>query len=67
VQALLSEQAFALLFTWVQPVAGAHPSSVQGFVSAQFWAGPPTQVPAPLQVSFVVQALPSLQLKVLKV
>jgi hypothetical protein len=50
----------AVLFTCVQPVPGLHASSVHGFPSPQPSAGPPTQLP-PLQVSFVVQALPSLQ------
>src|SRR5207249_861779 len=44
---------------WVQPVAGLQLSVVQTFPSSQFGGGPPTHVP-PLQVSFVVQALPSL-------
>jgi hypothetical protein len=61
VQALPSLHAFALLFTCVQPVAGEHASSVQGLLSLQFGAAPPTHAPAPLQASFVVQALLSLQ------
>jgi hypothetical protein len=59
VQALPSLHG-ALLFTWVHPVAGLQPSSVQPFPSLQFGAGPPTQWPAPSQWSPVVQALPSL-------
>ena len=43
---------------WVQPVEGAQASTVQGLLSLQFGAPPPTHVPA-LQASFVVQALPS--------
>jgi hypothetical protein len=44
---------------WVHPVAGLHASVVQGLLSLQDSAGPPTQLPA-WQVSDVVQALPSL-------
>ena len=44
--------------TWVQPVAGAQASVVQGFASLQFGARPPRHVPA-LHVSAVVHALPS--------
>jgi hypothetical protein len=48
------------VFGWLmQPEDGSHESLVQGFVSLQFGAGPPTQAP-PAQVSLVVQALPSL-------
>jgi hypothetical protein len=63
VQALPSLQE-AVLFVWVQPVAGLQESLVQGFESSQLGAAPPTQEP-PEHVSFVVQALPSLQLAVL--
>ena len=59
VQALASSHG-AVLFAWTQPVAGLHASSVQGFASSQFGAGPPRQAP-PAQVSAVVQALPSSQ------
>src|SRR2546428_11251442 len=55
VQALPSLHG-AVLFVWVQPVAGLQLSVVQTFPSLQFGGGPPTHVP-PLQVSFVVQAL----------
>jgi hypothetical protein len=65
VQALPSLQ-LAVLFVWVQPVAGLQASVVQGLLSLQFAAVPPTQAP-PEQVSPVVQALPSLQLAVLLV
>ena len=49
----------ALLLVWAQPVAGLQLSLVQTLLSLQSGGGPPTQVP-PLQVSPVVQALPSL-------
>src|SRR5439155_604420 len=42
------------------PVVGSQLSSVQAIPSLQLGAAPPTQAP-PLQVSPVVQALPSLQ------
>jgi len=58
VQALPSLQD-AELFACVQPPAGLQASSVQGFASSQFKGAPPTHAP-PLQVSFVVQMLPSL-------
>src|SRR5437867_1879335 len=58
VQALPSLHG-AVLFVWTQPVAGVQESSVQGLPSLQFGGGPPAHAP-PLQVSFVVQALPSL-------
>src|SRR5215813_6775299 len=50
----------------VQPVAGSQPSVVQVLLSLQLRAGPPTQLPAPSQVSAVVQALPSVQAMVVK-
>src|SRR5439155_805055 len=56
----------AVLFVWKQPVAGLQVSSVQTLPSSQLSAGPPTQPPL-LQVSLVVQALPSLQGAVLAV
>ena len=59
VQALPSSQG-NVLFTCTQPLAGLHESSVQAFPSLQLGAAPPTQTP-PEHVSFVVQALPSLQ------
>jgi hypothetical protein len=49
----------ALLLTYTHPVAGLHESSVHALPSLQFGGGPPAHVP-PAQVSFVVQALPSL-------
>src|SRR3989442_1511122 len=58
VQALRSGQGGVLL-VWAQPVAGLQLSVVQTSPSLQWGGGPPTPVP-PLQVSFVVQALPSL-------
>jgi hypothetical protein len=48
------------LFAWTHPVAGLQESSVQTLPSLQSSAGPPAHAP-PLQVSAVVQALPSLQ------
>ena len=63
VQALPSSQE-AVLFVKTQPVAGTQESSVQGLLSSQIGAEPPTQDPA-AQVSGVVQALPSLQAAVL--
>jgi hypothetical protein len=65
VQALPSLQG-PLLFTCTQPVAEAHESSVHALPSLQSGGAPPTQTP-PAQVSFVVQALPSLQRSVLLV
>lgn len=59
VQALLSLQG-PVLFTFWQPRTGLQESVVQVLPSLQLGAGPPTQVPAPLQVSLVVQALLSL-------
>ena len=59
VQALLSLQAFALSLVKTQPLAGAHESSVQGFLSSQANAAPPTHALF-AQVSLVVQALLSL-------
>src|SRR5438128_12077597 len=59
VQALPSSQGLVLLVC-VQPVAGLQPSVVQTLPSSQLGAAPPTHVP-PLQVSFAVQASPSLQ------
>ena len=63
VQALPSLQE-AVLFEWVQPVAGLQLSSVQTFPSSQLGAAPPTHAPAE-QVSPVVHALSSLQALVL--
>jgi len=65
VQASLSLQGSVLL-TCTQPVAGLQESSVQGLTSLQLGGGPPTQLP-PLQVSLVVQALPSSHGSVLSV
>src|SRR6266852_5356807 len=64
-QVSLLVQAFpslhgAVLLVCAHPMAGLHESSVQTLPSSQLGAGPPMQVP-PLQVSLVVQALPSLQ------
>jgi hypothetical protein len=50
----------AMLFVWVQPVAGSQASVVQTLPSLQSGPGPPTQAP-PAQASPVVQALPSSQ------
>jgi hypothetical protein len=50
----------AELLTWAQPEPGLHESSVHGLLSLQFKAEPGRQDP-PEQVSFAVQALPSLQ------
>src|SRR6185295_4820834 len=49
----------ALLFTWTQPAAAAHESSVHGFPSSHetVW---PTHWPSPLHLSPVVQSFPSL-------
>ena len=48
-----------LLLVCVQRVAGLQPSVVHTLPSSQFNAEPPAQLP-PEQVSFVVQAFPSL-------
>jgi hypothetical protein len=53
-----------VVFVCTQPVTVWHESAVHWLPSLQFGAGPPTHAP-PVQVSFVVQALPSLQLDVL--
>src|SRR5262249_51683972 len=50
----------SLLFTWLPLLAELYPSSVHTLFPSQLGAGPPWQVPPP-QVSFVVQASPSLQ------
>jgi hypothetical protein len=63
VHALPSSQ-LAVLAVLTQPVAATQLSSVHGLLSLQFGAGPPTQAPAPLHLSLVVQALLSLQLAV---
>ena len=42
------------------PLAGEHESSVHAFPSSQLVAGPAAHCPAPLQLSPVVRALPSL-------
>jgi len=65
VQALPSSHA-AVLFVCTQPVAGAQVSVVHTLPSSQLGGGPPTQVPPPLQLSAVVQALLSLQAAVVK-
>jgi hypothetical protein len=57
VQALASSHGLVLL-SWKQPEAGLQPSSVHTLLSLQLGGGPPTQDP-PLQLSPVVQALPS--------
>src|SRR5437867_1181509 len=56
----------SVLFVWVQPVAGTHPSVVQTLWSSQSVAevSVPAHVPPP-QISPVVQALPSLHESVL--
>jgi hypothetical protein len=48
----------AALFTFAQPVAGTHESSVHELLSSQFGGAPPTHAP-PAHASLVVQALPS--------
>src|SRR5438132_7093496 len=58
VQGLASSQG-AALFTWMQPLTGSQPSSVQGLPSSQVTSAPPTQTPS-WQVPPAVQALPSL-------
>ena len=63
VHALPSLQG-AVLNALTHTVAGLQLSSVQTFPSLQSGGGPPTHAP-PLQVSFVVQALPSLHALVL--
>src|SRR5437016_2543699 len=65
VQALPSSHA-AVLFVCVQPVAGSQASVVQTLPSSQLGGGPPAQLPAPSQVSAVVQALLSVQAIVVK-
>ena len=65
VQALPSLHG-AVLFTCWQPVSPSQLSSVQPFPSSQLIVDPLTQVP-PLQVSPVVQTLPSSQGAVLLV
>src|SRR5205823_1630692 len=59
VQGLASSQG-AVLFTWMQPLTGSQPSSVQGLPSSQVGAAAPTQAPS-WQVSLAVQALASSQ------
>src|SRR6266481_4417480 len=59
VQALSSSHGLVLLVC-AHPVAGLHVSLVQTLLSLQSVGGPPTQLP-PLQVSFDVHALLSLQ------
>ena len=59
VQAFPSSQD-AVLLALTQPLAGTQESSVQGLLSLQPGAEPPTHAPA-AQVSAVVQALPSSQ------
>ena len=54
----------AVLAVKTQPLAGLQLSSVQGLLSSQTGAEPPTQALA-AQVSLVVQASPSSQLAVL--
>jgi hypothetical protein len=61
VQASPSLQVFELETVKTQPVAGAQVSFVHGLLSLHVGAGPPVQVPEPLQWSDVVQALPSVQ------
>jgi hypothetical protein len=58
VHAFWSLHALALLVC-THPLVGSHASSVQGLLSSQTGAGPPTHTPLP-QVSPVVQAFPSL-------
>src|SRR5262245_56268037 len=67
VQRLPSSQAVrSARLVCVQPDAGSQPSAVQLLPSLQSGGGPPAQLP-PEQVSFVVQALPSLHAAVLLV
>src|SRR5439155_21565879 len=54
----------AMLLVCAQPVDGLQVSSVQRLPSSQLGPAPPTHRP-PLQASLVVQALPSLQGRVL--
>jgi hypothetical protein len=49
----------AVLLVWTQPEAGSHESVVHGLLSSQNTGPPGLHVPPP-QVSFVVQAFPSL-------
>src|SRR5438552_10878388 len=65
VQSSLSSHG-ELFAVFMQPVAGSHESVVHTLLSSQLRAGPPTQAP-PAQVSAVVQALPSLQDRVVGV
>ena len=61
VQAFPSEQEVpAAAGAWLQPPPELQASVVQGLLSSQFWVDPPVHAPDPLQVSPVVQALPSL-------
>jgi hypothetical protein len=54
----------SLLLTYTQPDEGLHESSVQTLASSQFSGAPPAHTP-PEQISFVVQASPSLHGSVL--
>jgi hypothetical protein len=63
VQALASSQP-AVLLAWVHPLDLSQASVVQGVLSSQSGAAPPTHLPV-LQVSLVVQALASSQPAVL--
>jgi hypothetical protein len=63
VHALSSSQG-AVLFACTQPVPALHVSFVHTSPSLQFGGGPPTHVPL-LQVSLIVQRLPSSQGSVL--
>jgi len=58
-QALPSLQG-AVLLVWTHPVAGSHPSSVQGFASSQLGSIPGRHTPW-RHVSWSVHALPSSQ------
>ena len=60
VQRLLSLQAAPGVGAFTHPLEPLHESAVHGLLSLQFGGVPPTQTP-PEQVSFVVQALLSLQ------
>jgi hypothetical protein len=51
---------FAAVALLTQPRTGSQESTVQGLLSSQLGAGPPTHSPAPPQASAVVQAFPSL-------
>ena len=65
-QALASKSQATELLEWLHPVTELQTSAVQLLPSSQLTAVPPTHTP-PVQVSLVVQALPSLQAAVVLV